>query len=371
MPGLDLFEEANRQLTLCNACRYCEGYCAVFQAIELRRDFEKGDVFYLSNLCHDCRACYYACMFSPPHEFAINIPKVLSEARLASYKQWSWPEFLGRAFGGRRVAWLLAGITAAVVLALSFALIPAATLWRPHDGSGAFYAVIPYAAMVVGALGLASYWLVIWLNGAVQCWREIAVARGTIGGTIGWKPLARATGAALGLRYLRGGGPGCTYPDEKPSAARRIFHALVFWGFLADFVSTTLAYIYQDWLHELPPYSLGSAPVIFGAAGGVALLAGSVGLIWLKARSDREPMGAGAYGLDYDFLCLLGLTALTGLLTLAVRSTAAMGSVLALHLALVAALFITAPYGKFVHAIYRFLALVKHYAEADEPRASA
>ena len=96
MPEVNIFEEANRQLIICNACRYCEGYCPVFRAIETRREFSKGDVFYLSNLCHDCRACYYACMFTPPHEFAINIPKILSEARLDSYQQWSWPALLAR-----------------------------------------------------------------------------------------------------------------------------------------------------------------------------------------------------------------------------------------------------------------------------------
>ncbi len=33
MPVVDIFEEANRQLIICNACRYCEGYCPVFRAI--------------------------------------------------------------------------------------------------------------------------------------------------------------------------------------------------------------------------------------------------------------------------------------------------------------------------------------------------
>jgi len=367
VPGLELFAEADRQLTLCNACRYCEGYCAVFQAIELRREFGKGDVFYLSNLCHDCRACYYACMYSPPHEFAINIPKILSEARVKSYERWSFPRFLARAFAERRVAWLLGSDVAALVLALALLLIPAGALWSAHRGAGAFYEVIPYAAMVSAAIGLSAFWLAVWLRGAVRCWREIGVARGSNG----LKAIARAMGAALGLRYLQGGGPGCSYPEERPSAVRRTFHGLVFWGFAGDFVATTLAYIYQDWLHELPPYSLGSAPVIFGAVGGMSLLAGCAGLIWCKVRSDRAPMGAGGYGLDYDFLGILALTALTGLLTLAMRSTAALGSLLVFHLALVAALFITAPYGKFVHAIYRFLALVKYYAEQDQPRASA
>jgi len=69
------------QLEVCNACRYCEGYCAVFPALERRRRFTPGDVVYLANLCHDCRACFYACMYAPPHEFGVNIPKALAEVR--------------------------------------------------------------------------------------------------------------------------------------------------------------------------------------------------------------------------------------------------------------------------------------------------
>ena len=42
------------------------------------------------------------------------------------------------------------------------------------------------------------------------------------------------------------------------------------------------------------------------------------------------------------------------------------GSLLILHLAMVAALFLTAPYGKFVHALYRSLALVKYHAEENQ-----
>src|SRR5579862_5913750 len=115
MAGLDLFEEANRQLTICNACRYCEGFCPVFRAIEIRRSFTEDDVRYLANLCHDCRACHQACMYTDPHEFAINIPKVMSEARLESYEHWSWPKFLGSSFSDTARGVLL-GCTAAVIV---------------------------------------------------------------------------------------------------------------------------------------------------------------------------------------------------------------------------------------------------------------
>src|ERR1700722_19013307 len=120
MPGLDLFQEAERQLVVSNACRYCEGYCPVFRAIEIRRDFKPNDVSYLSNLCHDCRACYYACMYTPPHEFAINISKILAEARKETYRRWSWPGFLAKAFADNRVTVYLAIVVMAAVLALSF-----------------------------------------------------------------------------------------------------------------------------------------------------------------------------------------------------------------------------------------------------------
>ena len=37
--------EARRQVEICNACRYCEGYCAVFPAINRERVFADGDIF--------------------------------------------------------------------------------------------------------------------------------------------------------------------------------------------------------------------------------------------------------------------------------------------------------------------------------------
>jgi citrate/tricarballylate utilization protein len=365
MPELNIFEEANRQLIICNACRYCEGYCPVFRAIETRRDFKQGDVFYLSNLCHDCRACYYACMFTPPHEFAINIPKILAEARIETYERWSWPGFLARAFKKRGITVALAAVVAAVVIVLSLLFIPGESLFAIHLAPGAFYEVVPYIAMVIGGLILFFYAIAVWIRGGARFWAETQSVLREPGG---FKALFSTLIAALGLRYLQGGGPGCFYPDERPSSVRRIYHSLTSWGLLSDFVATTLAFIYQDVFHRLPPYPVTSAPVIFGTMGGVALIVGTSGLIWFKLRSDREPESNRAVGMDYVFLVTLGLTALTGMLTLIFRTTAAMGSMLVLHLALIAALFITAPYGKFVHFVYRSLALLRYEVEQRQPQ---
>jgi citrate/tricarballylate utilization protein len=304
-------------------------------------------------------------MYTPPHEFAINIPQILAEARMETYRRWSWPDFLGRAFKNRSVTVFLAGGMAALVAVLALLFIPSENLFSAHLGPGAFYEVVPYLAMVAGALILFFYGIAVWLRGGARFWAETNTAL-TEKGSL--KTLAAAVGAALGLRYLKGGGPGCFYPDERATAVRRFYHALTFWGFASDFVSTSLAFVYQDILHRLPPYELTSAPVIFGSIGGVALVIGTGGLIYYKLRSDREPAAAAASGMDYVFLVTLGLTALTGLLTLFFRATAALGSILVLHLACIAALFLSAPYGKFVHAVYRTLAVIRYEFEQAQPR---
>ncbi|MEI7538385.1 MAG: tricarballylate utilization protein TcuB, partial [Comamonadaceae bacterium] len=35
--------EVARQMQICNACRYCEGFCAVFPAMTRRLEFGKAD----------------------------------------------------------------------------------------------------------------------------------------------------------------------------------------------------------------------------------------------------------------------------------------------------------------------------------------
>src|SRR6266536_6007983 len=98
MIGPDLVAKGQHVMTVCNACRYCEAYCPVFPAMEQRLTFAKADLAYLANLCHNCGECLYACQYAPPHEFGINVPRVMTELRLRSYEDYAWPRFLGAAF---------------------------------------------------------------------------------------------------------------------------------------------------------------------------------------------------------------------------------------------------------------------------------
>jgi citrate/tricarballylate utilization protein len=95
----------------------------------------------------------------------------------------------------------------------------------------------------------------------------------------------------------------------------------------------------------------------------VGLLIGTSGLLYLKRQSDRVPAAPQMRSMDVAFLWLLFLTSLTGMLLLAARETAAMGTLLVIHLGVVAGFFITAPYGKFAHVVYRYAALVRYAIE--------
>ena len=169
------------------------------------------------------------------------------------------------------------------------------------------------------------------------------------------------------LTYLGGGGDGCTYPDDKPSQARRWYHQLTFYGFMLCFAATGVATVYHYALGRQAPYAFWSLPVLLGTVGGIALLAGPAGLLWLKAGRDPALASEPQTGMDVGFLVLLLLVSSTGLLLLALRETAAMGIVLAVHLGAVMAVFLTLPYGKFVHAIHRFTALVRCHVEQRRP----
>ncbi|MEO5740694.1 MAG: tricarballylate utilization 4Fe-4S protein TcuB [Vicinamibacterales bacterium] len=358
MPHADPVAHGEHVMTVCNACRYCEQFCPVFPAMERRLTFAEADLAYLASLCHNCGECLYACQYAPPHEFGINVPRTMAEIRAHSYEAYCWPSFLSSAFRqhnlltGLVLAAGLVAVMAAAVLIVNDGVFP-----RPV-GRGDFYGVLPHDVMVAlfGGVGLFSVGA-LWI-GVARFWRDV---RGGEPYSPSAADVARALSDVLTLRHLQGGGADCTSAEEQRAPFRRWFHHCTFYGFLLCFASTSMAALYHLVFGWLAPYGYGSVPVLLGMAGGAGLIIGPAGLLMLRGRRDQALGDPDQRGMDESFVALLLLTSLTGFLLLAFRDRAVMSALLVVHLGAVLALFVTLPYGKFVHGIYRTAALM-HYA---------
>jgi citrate/tricarballylate utilization protein len=366
MHATDALVEADRQMQICNACRYCEGICAVFPAMALRRSFSSGDLNYLANLCHGCGACYYDCQFSPPHEFAINVPRTFAEVRAKSYQHYAWPGFLSGLFDRNGLAISLVTALSVTAFIAGFILsADPAVLFGRHQEPGAFYRVMPHNAMVALFGGVFIYALLAMAMSLRAFWRDISVPDSAAAAL-----LRQASKDALQLTYLDGGGVGCMNENDRPTDRRRLYHHLTFYGFLLCFASTSVATLYHYLMGMQAPYPWYDLPVVLGTLGGIGLLIGPVGLLREKLRRDPAIRDEPRLGGDTGFIVMLFLTSLTGLLLMLLRATPAMGLLLALHLGVVFSLFITMPYSKFVHGLFRFVALLRYAAEQKQIKAA-
>ena len=345
-----LISEGERMTNICNACRYCEGFCATFPALERRLSFESADLEYLANLCHNCGACLYSCQYAPPHEFALNYPRLLAELRAASYEKYAWP-----GAWMRYCAPLIGGLVTAGIIAQG----PIATTAH-SDAEGSFYAVAPHWAMAGAFTVLGGLIALALLLGFVRFWKSVGEPVTAI---FNGKALLGALRDAATLRNLDGGGEGCTYPDERFTPIRRNFHHFTFYGFLLCFASTSVAALYSYVFHWEAPYDVLSLPVTLGVLGGIGLLIGTSGLFWLKLKRDPALGDPAQTAGDIAFILLLFAISITGLALLWFREEASMGWLLAIHLGVVAWFFAAMPYGKFVHSLYRFGALIKYHLE--------
>jgi len=365
MPAADPYVSAEQSMRICNACRYCEGYCAVFPAMERRLQFTRSDLAYLANLCHNCSECYYACQYSPPHEFNVDVPRNFAEIRALTYQQYAWPAPLAAMFRGNGLA-----VSLVLVAVLALAMLAGigahgnSLFAAAPDPAGDFYRFMPHGVMAGLFGGVSLLVLLALVMGFIRFWRDMgeSFTEFTRPDAL-WSTLRDV----LELENLNGGGAGCTYPGEARSQVRRWFHHLTFYGFALCFAATVVGTVYHYAFGWKAPYGYLSLPVVLGTIGGLGLLMGPLGLLWLKQRRDPAIGDEKQDGMDIAFILLLFATSLTGLLLLAMRATSLCGLLLVIHLAVVMALFLTLPYGKFVHGIYRSAALVRYALEKSRP----
>lgn len=346
-------EEARRQLEICNACRYCEGFCSVFPAMTRQKAFADGDLTQLANLCHNCRGCYYACQYTPPHEFALNIPAALAEVRVESWERLAKPKALAKVFQTHGVA--MAGL---LVVALAW-FFWALTAFKPAAGDG-FYAHLGHNTMVAMFAPAFILPLVLVALSVRDYWREVG------GGRVKFAHIKGALHSAARMKNLSGGhGEGCNFEDgDRFSNRRRSFHQLMMYGFLFCFAATSTATLLHYGLNMPAPYSFFSLPKLLGVTGGIMMVVGAFGLGWLKLRADAALGASRVWSGEFAFILLLGIVAFTGLALYGATGTALVQPLLAIHLATVMVLFLLIPFSKMVHGFYRLAALIHEEGKA-------
>ncbi|MTI18119.1 tricarballylate utilization 4Fe-4S protein TcuB [Rhodobacteraceae bacterium RKSG542] len=362
----EALKDADRIMSICNACRYCEGHCAVFPAMEKRLEFNPADLNYLANLCHNCGSCYHHCQYADPHEFDVNVPKTFSKVRTESYGEYAWPPVMKGIY--KKNGYWVAGIGSAAVIGftvLTSMIVGGAAFFSPNPEG--FYGIMPHNVMA-GIFGfVAIFALFALFMGIARFWSAIGLPS-----PLGLKraEILQAIHDALTLKYMGGGNSdGCTYPDEKPSKWRRRFHHMTFYGFMLCFAATSAGTImhYLAGLHA--PYDFTSLPKILGSLGGIGLLIGPAGLLWLKGKADDRVKDENTTSMDIAFLVLLFMVSLTGFALVFLGGTSLLGLALTVHLGFVATFFLTVPYGKFTHGFYRLVALIAHAYEEKNGKA--
>ncbi|HLG69680.1 MAG TPA: anaerobic glycerol-3-phosphate dehydrogenase subunit C [Chloroflexota bacterium] len=111
-----LREEMIRQIEVCHGCRLCLPLCPDFPRLFDHIDDETdGDTSKLTeqhladftDWCYQCKLCFLKCPYTPPHEFMIDIPKLLLRAKAVRAKQQggatTQDKFLGNTDGNGRL----------------------------------------------------------------------------------------------------------------------------------------------------------------------------------------------------------------------------------------------------------------------------
>src|SRR5579875_225301 len=85
----DLRAEMTRVFDICHGCRLCFNLCPAFPSLFEMIDAKDGAVGELTaaeqdrvvDECYQCKLCYLKCPYVPPHEWALDFPRLMMRAR--------------------------------------------------------------------------------------------------------------------------------------------------------------------------------------------------------------------------------------------------------------------------------------------------
>jgi quinone-modifying oxidoreductase subunit QmoC len=167
---------------------------------------------------------------------------------------------------------------------------------------------------------------------------------------------------------------------------RRWGHFLVMWGFVGAAVTSGWAVVYLygetvffSWFFKLLPFETPGYPVeithwvkLLGNISAVALVLGGL-LLWINRRNTGEKLVGATAPFDRFFLWVVLAVIGTGVFTEIFRFVPGISPVIGfgiyiIHLGVVLCLFLTLPYSKFAHILYRTLAMTHERMTTEAPQ---
>ncbi|NWG00365.1 MAG: quinone-interacting membrane-bound oxidoreductase complex subunit QmoC [Thermoanaerobaculaceae bacterium] len=367
LPSADLRQELTRRgagdVGKCYQCATCSSVCelAPTQSPFPRRQMLLAQWGLLDRLaadpavwlCHQCNDCTVRC----PRDAKPG--DVLQAVRSLVIEKLAFPAFLGRFVAKARATWpLLLGLPLLFWVAL---LGLTGHLGVPADlqAGWAYEQLVPHVFIYGVFFPVAGWVLLASVVSGRRFWKLLGSGGQRTGSFVG--ALAPALGEiAVHRRFGRCGA-------AKP---RQLGHLTLLWGFVGAAVTSGLLIVGMYIQHLAMPLPLSHPYKILGNVSGALLVVGGAMLVGNRL-GDRKASGTSS-AFDSFFLGVVVLVIATGMTVELARLADAASFALTIyvvHLGAVMTLFLTFPYSKFAHMLYRTLAMVHaRLSGVDSPR---
>ena len=309
-------------------------------------------------LCYQCADCSERC----PRDARPG--DVMQGLRAATVRALSFPGFIGRLVANAKVTWPLMVLGpwlfwAALLFGMGYFPVDEERLFSAGMHDNGYGAIAPHWLLYAVFFPIAGWvTLAAWVGGA-RLWNMMGRGQARSGSFLSglWAVLVDV---ALHRSFA-----GCS---AKPS--RRTPHFLILWGFAGAAITSALL-IVAIYIQKLPmPLPLSHPYKLLGNLSAVALVVGGAQLLIQRYGSGRRLISSTAF--DNFFLILVAVVIGTGVITEVARLgewPVAAFVIYTLHLGVVMTLFLTFPYSKFAHMVYRTLALVHQRLVLARPQA--
>jgi quinone-modifying oxidoreductase subunit QmoC len=345
----DLFKRGGESAGRCYQCATCSSVCALstpeipFPRRQMMlaqwglADQLAGDPAVW--LCHQCGDCTERCpRDARPGDAVQGMRSMVIEAL-------AFPSFIGKLVGNVGKSWpVLLGVPWLFWLALW----GAGVITAPGGTIHAYEDFVPHGLLYAVFFPVAAYvTLAAWIAGR-RFWKKMGEGTKRNGSFL--SGLVPVVMDILGHK---------SFGTCEKVSSRRWAHLALFWGFVGAAVTSALL-IWAIYIQgEEMPLPLTHPIKILGNLSAVLLVVGGLWLFVSRFGTHKALIRTSAF--DFFFLSVVAMVIATGVIIEAARFVwpANVAAFLyTLHLGVVLTLFVTFPYSKFAHMLYRTLALV-------------